>query len=87
MKFYYVYILFSDKLRKRYIGRTEDLKARLEEHNHGKVPFTSKGLPWKIIHYQAFINKADAIAEEKFLKSGKGRERLKYLLKDTMVQL
>jgi len=32
------------------------------------------------VYYQAFLNKKDAQTEEKFLKTGRGRERLKYLL-------
>jgi len=84
---YYVYILFSHKLNKKYIGSTNDLKNRLKEHNAGRTPFTIKGIPWKLIYYQCFINKIDALAEEKFLKSGKGRERLKFLLENTVVSL
>lgn len=78
---FYTYILYSKKLNKFYTGYCEDLKARLKEHNSGYSPFTSKGVSWKIAHYQSFVYKEDAIREEKFLKTGKGRERRKYLLK------
>lgn len=76
---YYVYVIYSVKLKRRYIGFTEDLQRRFEEHNCEKDTFTSKGLPWKLIYYQAFISKKDAMAEERFLKTGKGRERMKFL--------
>ncbi len=81
---FYVYILYSTKLRKKYIGYTEDLRNRVEQHNSGKVTFTAKGRPWQLIYYQAFVSKLDAQEEERFLKSGKGRERLKILLKHTL---
>ncbi len=81
---YYVYVLYSQKLRKRYVGSTEDLRKRIKTHNNGKVHFTSRGVPWKIIYYEVFLNKKDAITEERFLKSGQGRERLKFLLGHTM---
>ncbi|MEK7673634.1 MAG: GIY-YIG nuclease family protein [Patescibacteria group bacterium] len=77
---YYIYIIYSKKLNKKYAGITKNLKKRIYEHNHSKVPFTSKAKDWKLIYYEAFLNKQDAYAEEKFLKSGKGRVRLKYLL-------
>ena len=77
---YYVYIIFSEKLKKKYIGSTSNLKARFKEHNSGESIYTAKGIPWKLIYYEAFSSKKDAIREEKFLKSGKGRERIKYLL-------
>ena len=85
---FYVYILYSKKLKKRYIGGTEDLKKRIEKHNKGDGSiFTKKGRPWILIHYQAFLQKEDAYAEEAFFKTGKGRERLKYLLQHTMEEL
>jgi len=77
---YYVYILFSKKLGKKYIGRTNDLRSRLRDHSRGDSSFTNRGKPWKLIYYEAFLLKNDATKEELFLKSGQGRERLKYLL-------
>ena len=78
---YYVYILYSKGLNKYYVGYTEDIKKRIKQHNHKLVPFTSKGVPWTCPFCEIFLIKKDAIREEKFLKSGKGRERRKYLLK------
>jgi putative endonuclease len=78
---YYVYILQSEKNKRLYKGVTNDLKRRLKEHNSGSVPFTKTLKPWKLIYYEAFSNKEDATREEKFLKSGKGRDRIKWLLK------
>ena len=77
---YYVYILKSLKNKKLYKGSTGNLKERMLEHNHGKVRSTKSALPWELIYYEAFSNKTDALREEKFLKSGKGKERVKYLL-------
>ena len=84
---YYVYILYSRKLRKKYIGFTRNIKTRIEEHNLGKVPFTKTGKPWQLIFYEGFSSKADAINEERFFKSGQGRERIKYLFSDTLNNL
>jgi putative endonuclease len=78
---YYVYIIYSKKLDELYKGSTGDLRKRIKEHNQGKVKSTRSGRPWQLIHYEAFINKTDALREERFLKSGKGKERIKYLLR------
>jgi putative endonuclease len=78
---HYAYILYSRKLKKFYIGKTDDLSKRFSEHNKGLTPFTACGVPWELVHYQAFLEKEDASREELFLKTGKGRERRKYLLK------
>jgi putative endonuclease len=69
-----VYILYSDALRKYYVGQTKDLERRIEEHNRGKTSFTAKGVPWKIIWSNEFDSRADAMAMEKRIKSrGAGR--------------
>jgi len=77
---FYVYILKSQKNGKLYKGYTNDLKRRFKEHNSGKSVFTKNNGPWKLVYYEAFISEKDAKREEVFLKSGKGRERIKYLL-------
>ncbi|OGD62809.1 hypothetical protein A2160_05575 [Candidatus Beckwithbacteria bacterium RBG_13_42_9] len=87
VKFYYVYILFSLKDRKLYIGYTENLAARLNEHCHGKVRATKTRLPLILIHYEAFTDKKDAKSREKFLKSGFGRSQLKKALQHKLRSL
>ena len=81
---HYVYILQSEKNKRLYKGVTSDLKRRLKEHNSGGVPYTRSLIPWKLLYYEAFSNKEDATREEKFLKSGKGRERIQWLLKSVL---
>ena len=81
---YYVYILRSQKNGKLYKGLSGDLKRRVKKHKTGKVTFTRNNGPWQLIYYEAFLSKKDAGEEELFLKSGKGKERIKYLLKNTL---
>lgn len=81
---YYVYVFLSLKDNKFYVGFTTDLKRRLREHSDGMVIATKNRLPLRLIHYEYFINEADAKSREKFLKSGFGREQLKQSLKRTL---
>ena len=74
MPFTYVYILKDHTGRHRYVGETDDLNERLERHNRGEVPHTSRYLPWKIESAVAFDSKAKATAFERYLKSHAGRE-------------
>jgi putative endonuclease len=76
---YYVYILQGTN-KDLYKGFTEDLVKRVVDHNSGKVKSTKSARPWKLIYYEAFIDKKMAKKEEIFLKTGKGRERIKLLL-------
>ena len=82
---YIVYIIKSLKTSKLYKGYTQTLKNRIKEHNSGTVTSTKSGAPWRLVYYEVFLNKTDALREELFLKSGKGKERIKYLLKDTLI--
>ncbi|WP_353477491.1 GIY-YIG nuclease family protein [Arenibacter sp. M-2] len=45
----FVYILYSEKRSKYYVGQTADIERRLKRHNQGVVPFTKSGTPWKLI--------------------------------------
>jgi len=75
MKYHYVYILVSiDHPDAHYVGRTKDLEKRLTKHNKGDCPHTAKYRPWKIETATAFTSLEKAIAFEKYLKSGSGRE-------------
>jgi putative endonuclease len=70
----YVYILTSlENSEHYYVGITADLRSRLEKHNAGEVPHTSKYRPWALKTYIAFSNERQAIAFERYLKSASGR--------------
>ena len=69
----YVYILRSKKDGHLYIGCTNDLKKRLELHNKGLVESTYLRRPLILIYYEAYLDKNDAFAREKWLKTGWGR--------------
>ena len=85
MERYYVYILLSLKDNKLYTGFTSNPKKRLQEHARGGVKSTENRRPLKLIHYEYFINEADAKAREVFLKSGFGRNQMKQALKRTLL--
>jgi putative endonuclease len=79
---FYVYILESIKNGEIYTGFTCDLKKRLEEHNHKKNSPTKTQAPWRVIYYEACINKEDAMRREKYLKTSQGRRLMERRLKE-----
>ena len=79
--FYYVYILQSSQNDSFYIGYTTDLKKRLKSHNGGENAATKPFVPYKLIFYEAFLNRVDAKSREEYLKSGYGRRSINTLLK------
>ena len=79
--FHYVYILQSLKDNSLYIGYTSDLKKRFEKHNAGINKATKPFRPYKLIFYEAFLNRIDAKNREEYLKGGYGRKSINALLK------
>ncbi len=78
---FYVYIIRSKKDAKWYTGFTNNLQKRFKKHNNGEI-FSTKGRkPFELIYYEACIDKQDAQAREKYLKSGMGKRYLKNRLK------
>jgi len=80
--FYYVYILQSLKNDSLYIGYTLDLHKRFKEHNAGLSQATKPFKPWKLIFYEAFLNKIDAKNREEYLKGGYGRKTIKTMMRN-----
>ncbi|GGD57985.1 GIY-YIG nuclease family protein [Muriicola marianensis] len=66
---YKVYVLYSEKLEKYYVGFTSDLTERIERHNTGRSRFTSRGIPWKLIRVFDCASRLEAIRLEKCIKS------------------
>ena len=79
--FYYTYILQSLKNNSLYIGYTSDLQKRFKEHNSGMSKATIPFIPYKLIFYEAFLNRIDAKNREEYLKGGYGRKTIKAIIK------
>ena len=78
---FFTYVIQSKKDGRFYTGSTSDLRKRLNEHNTGKVRSTKSRGPFVLIYYEACLDKQDALAREKYLKSGMGKRYLKNRLK------
>jgi putative endonuclease len=74
---FYIYVLRSDKNKKRYVGSTSKLpQERTHDHNAGTNTFTRQNKPWGLIYHEPFTTKSEALKRENFLKSGQGRKWL-----------
>jgi len=70
---YFVYILKSKLDGSLYKGYSENLTARLNSHNAGKVKSTKAKRPWLMIYHEEYKTLEQALIREKFLKSAAGR--------------
>ncbi|HEX7343948.1 MAG TPA: GIY-YIG nuclease family protein [bacterium] len=76
----WVYVLYSRKLDRLYIGQTQDLEKRLAEHRQGGSFYTSRSDDWELVYKEEFLTRGGAMLREKELKTGVGREFLRRLL-------
>jgi len=81
-----VYLLYLSN-GQIYKGRTDDLKRRFKEHKDGKVRSTKNYLPYKLIGYEVYRVKTDAVRREKFLKTTEGRRLLRQQYRDAIIKL
>jgi putative endonuclease len=82
---HFVYILKSIIHNKIYIGYTTNLKERIRQHNAGESNFTSKYRPWRIVYFEYYSSKKDALNREKQLKRfAKAYGQLKRRIKNSL---
>ena len=74
---FFVYVLRSRKDNNFYIGYTENLGRRMEEHSKGKVSSTKNRRPFELVYYEVCFNKHSALKREKYLKTTGGHRYLK----------
>ena len=73
-----VYILYSLRYSKTYVGCTSNLIQRFYSHNYlGNKGWTIRYRPWEVIYVEIFEDKREALDREQFLKSGLGRRYIK----------
>ena len=78
---FYVYILYSEKIDRYYVGYSENPALRLEDrHNKGKVKATKGGAPYRLIKHKGFTTEIEAIREEKRIKKMKSRKYIEQII-------
>ncbi|MDT0295767.1 GIY-YIG nuclease family protein [Mesonia ostreae] len=64
-RYYYIYVLLSEKDGKKYTGYTSNLPLRIEAHQKGRVKSTKHRRPLKLIYFEGCLSQDDAIKREK----------------------
>lgn len=83
---FYVYILQSEKDKSLYIGYSSDLRKRLVKHYKKQVTSTKDKAPWKLIYYEAYLERQVELVENVFLKAAQDGDLLKNSLNTTLIR-
>jgi putative endonuclease len=77
---FYVYIIYSLKLDRFYVGYTSDIPTRLEQHNTGISTFTANTSDWLLKYSETFDSRELAMKREKEIKRKKSRKYIEWLI-------
>jgi putative endonuclease len=75
-----VYVLKSQKDNRFYIGQTNNLFARIDRHNKGRVQSTKHRIPFNLVYSEKYTTRKETMAREKYLKSLKGNSVFKKII-------
>ena len=82
---FYTYILQSQADDSFYIGYTTSLCRRIEEHNSGLSKHTARKTPWRLVYFEDFENKSEALKREIFIKKMKSRDFIQRLVQSLLL--
>ena len=74
---YFVYAIKSIYKNYIYVGITDNIERRVNQHNKGYNKTTRAYIPFEIILIEQCENRKFARIREKYYKSGSGKEKLK----------
>ena len=80
---FFTYLLQSQLDQSFYIGQTKDLEQRLILHNEGNTKSTMAKRPWKIVYFEVFDTRSEAIQRERFLKKQRNKAFYQRLIETT----
>jgi len=76
----FVYVLFSEKDKRTYVGSTDNLRRRIAQHNAGLVKSTKFRRPLKLVYFENYIDLSEARMKEKYYKCCSCRKKLAIIL-------
>ena len=74
---HFVYAIKSIKSNYIYVGLTKNVGERIHRHNIGREKTTKAYRPFQLIYAEKFPDRKEARQQERYLKSGCGKEFLK----------
>ncbi|WP_034259794.1 GIY-YIG nuclease family protein [Altibacter lentus] len=76
---FFVYAISSLCRNYIYVGMTDNLERRVQQHNDGKKKTTKPYLPYILLYSESIDNRIDARTREKYWKSGTGKRQLRQM--------
>ncbi|HSL87254.1 MAG TPA: GIY-YIG nuclease family protein [Bacteroidales bacterium] len=78
---FYLYAIVCHKESRIYVGISQNVERRIQEHNSGKVSSTKYYAPWVLFYKEVAGKATEARKLEKHYKSAAGKRKLHKILK------
>jgi putative endonuclease len=78
---FFAYIVQSLASGRFYIGHSDDVDQRVEDHNTGRSHYTKGRGPWELVYAEAFRTRAEAMSREREIKKRKSKRYIEKLIK------
>jgi putative endonuclease len=84
---FYTYVLQHSVNQDLYIGYTDNIRRRLEEHNRNENKSTTRRVGvWRLVYCEVYSSQTDAQEREKKLKQhGSGKRELYKRIKNSLL--
>jgi putative endonuclease len=79
---FFVYVLVSERDGSLYTGQTGNLRDRVAKHNKGLVKATKGKVPYRLVYFEEFVTRSEAMWREWEFKKKWNTERKKRLIQD-----
>jgi putative endonuclease len=77
---FFVYILQSKSTGRYYVGQTKNLHQRVAYHNANYSRSLKNRGPWKLVHFEEYLSRSEAVRREAHIKKQKDRKYIERLL-------
>jgi len=77
---FFVSILQSMKDFSFYLGQCDDLDKRMSKHDDGMSKYTASKRPWRLVYFEMFNSRSDAIKREGQIKKMKSKKYIQSLV-------
>ena len=74
---FFAYVIKSIDHDYYYKGHCENLEKRLAQHNPGMTESIRPYIPFKLVYFEEFYTRKEAVSREKYFKTSAGRRYLK----------
>lgn len=78
---YYVYIMYSEKCNQYYVGHSDNVDRKLDEHNSGKGgKYTIRWKPWELVYSGTYESKSLVVNRELEIENKKSTKYIEGLI-------